>query len=256
MALSNKLKLFFVSECKSIKEVDVLVEETSLQQEWIDAVMSYRNGMLLLQKNDLSGLEYIKTANNVLKQVVAKSKKPNIENVSSSLSESIEKFNKDTIDSSVQLIKEEFSDVYVKMKENGFKPYENESNFYKEDSEIIKENDDTEMSETDDADLDDLVADDTDVITEPDQAEKIEEKKEMCAYEEGFHAGRKYWKKDGKMTEALKTVVEQNLSEKPYKWVQSYQEGFSMGHKFEQRVQEEVCPDCFKVSDTTDTSQA
>lgn len=249
--LSKKLSLFFEAECSTLSELDTLLQESALQQEWLDAVALYRKGTILLQKNDLGGLDVMRAANEALKKVVDAGKKEKIENTFKALSEAIAKTTKETIVESVANIKLAFTPFYVAMKENKYKELLNENNFYDEGTEVIKEVD----SETAEPDLEKEETPTTPVtaVQEPvSQTSAPTEQKMESAYKKGFAEGQTYWKMGESHKGFLKTVVEQNLSEKPYSWVKRYEEGFQSGYAYAEELQRDENPDAFKVMENTE----
>lgn len=252
--LTSKLSLFFESECNTLAEVDTLLQEHTLQQEWLDAVALYRKGTILLQKNDFSGLEVMQAANEALKKVVANGKKEKTESAFKALSEAIVKTTKETIVESVANIKLAFTPFYVAMKESKYKELLNESNFYDEGTEVIKEDEDCDDEETEEPKLEEdvpnapaPVASPTDMKEPVSQTPAPTEQKLDSAYKTGFTEGQSYWKMGEGHKNFLKTVVEQNLSEKPYSWVKRYEEGFSSGYAYAEEVQRDTNPEAFKA---------
>jgi hypothetical protein len=258
--LTKKLALFFESECSSLKELDVLVETTQKQKDWLDAVMLYRKGMIALQKNDIAGLESIKAANDALKAIVAKTPEEKTEISLKALNESIQKANKDNVLESIANIKLSFTPFYVEMKKGGFKEIMNESKFYEDENSSEVDQMDEDVLEGDTVSNPASTTTPTPAATiepppTPIEPAKEEPVAEACtakesAYEKGFNEARKYWKYGESHKGFLKTVVEGTLFEKPYSWVKRYEEGFAAGYAYEEQYQRDINKELFEDEDT------
>jgi hypothetical protein len=245
--LKHKLSLFFESECKTLSELDVLLENTQKQKDWLDAVMLYRKGMIAIQKNDIKGLDDIRAANEALKKVVAKTPAEKTEHALKALNESITTATAEKLVESVANVKLAFSPLYVVMKQLGYNEIVNESAFY-EDSCGEADQMDENTLEGDAPVTPEVAAPPTpvsDVTPEPAKEEPVAEAKKESAYEAGFNEGRKYWKKGEGHKNFLKSVVEGTLYEKPYSHVQRYSEGFAAGYAFEEEYRKDTQPEVF-----------
>lgn len=257
--LTKKLALFFESECKTLTEVDVLVENTQKQEAWLEAVMLFRKGMLALQKNDLSGLESIREANSALKTIVAKVPEEKVETVKAvkALNESIEKATKETLVESIVNIKLAFTPAYKSLKEAGFKEIMNESTFYEDDSESTEEQlDETApvvpaATATTPAPTPEPapVASTPTPAAEPIEEPVAESAKKESAYERGFKEGQSYYKIGESHKEYLNKVIESTLYEQPYSFVERYKEGFAQGFAFAEQVDRDNNPSAYKMLD-------
>lgn len=261
--LTQKLSLFFESECKTLSELDVLLENTQKQKDWLDAVILYRKGMLAIQKNDIKGLDDIRAANEALKKVVAKTPVEKTEHALKALTESISTATVEKLVESVANVKLAFSPLYVVMKQLGYNEIVNEAAFYEDET----------CAETDQLDENTLegdvpvtpqvsampavpvtpevaptpVAAAASTTPEPAKEEPVAEAaKKESAYEAGFNEGRKYWKHGEGHKGFLKNVVEGTLYEKPYSFVKRYEEGFAAGYGFEEEFRKDTQPEVFE----------
>lgn len=248
--LTKKLAIFFESECSTLKDLDILIENNQKQQAWLDAVLLYRKGVMALQKDDLSGIESIKAANDALKMIVSKTQNEKADVAMSAMTESITKITKESLTESLANIKLSFSPLYVAMKECGFKEIMNESKFYEDGT-------------TDDAEetmKEDVIEGDPQTTVQPEPTAKVEvppapianaveepvaESKKESMYEKGFNEGRNYWKMGESHKNFLKTVVETTLFEAPYNKVKRYEEGFAAGYAFEEQLRRDHSPELF-----------
>lgn len=257
--LTQKFSLFFESECKTLSELDVLLENTQKQKDWLDAVILYRKGMLAIQKNDIKGLEDIKAANEALKKVVAKTPAEKTEHALKALNESITAANAEKLVESIANVKLAFSPLYVTMKQLGYNEIVNESAFYEDECGEADQLDENtlegdvpvtpQVSATPAAPVETTppapVAAAT--ATEPAKEEPVAEAaKKESAYEAGFNEGRKYWKHGEGHKGFLKNVVEGTLYEKPYSYVKRYEEGFAAGYAFEEEFRKDTQPEVFE----------
>jgi hypothetical protein len=278
---SNNIANFFRSETKTFDEFKTLLKESTVQQDWLNAVALYRKGVFALQKNDFSGLDIIQQANDSLKKVLDTSKETVSTNLKA-LSESIESFKQSSPDD-LQLIKFNFGMLYESCKEIGMKAILNEETFYEEENGNVEV--ESLDEEIEDADKDKKEESETQKITEetptedtipstestpvvpntstettpiePQQstpAPTMEQK--TSGYKQGFEEGRMYVqgaisnegcnKFGHSFKESLKQKIQTELHEKPYSWVKSYEEGFAAGCATEERVLKDLYPEEYK----------
>ena len=130
---SQNIANFFRSETSTFTEFKNLLKESTVQQDWLNAVELYRKGVFALQKNDFTGLAIIQQANDSLKKVLDTSKESISINLKA-LSESVESFKQNSPDD-LQLIKFNFGILYESCKQVGMKSILNEETFYEEDGD-------------------------------------------------------------------------------------------------------------------------
>lgn len=262
--LTKKLALFFESECKTLNDVDVLLENTQKQEAWLEAVMLFRKGMLALQKNDLSGLDSIRAANSALKTIVTKvpAEKPEAAKALSALNESVEKATKDNVKESIVNIKLAFSPLYKSLKSEGFKEIINETTFYEE-----------EMQEDGGDQLDEDTLEGETVAPAPVEApaattpapaaettptpieEPVAESKKESAYDRGFKEGQSYYKIGETHKEYLNKVIESTLYQHPYSFVERYKQGFAAGFSHAEQVDRDMNEEAYKELDESKTKK-
>jgi hypothetical protein len=77
-------------------------------------------------------------------------------------------------------------------------------------------------------------------------------KPKKSGYAEGFTAGQTRYKKGEKFKDMVKKIVEGELYEQPYAFVQRYQEGFASGFAYAEQVDRDLSPQLYEESDTSD----
>lgn len=236
--LAQKLQMFFESDCKKIEDVDKLIEHNAAQQAWLDALMLYRKGVHALQKNDLSGVENIKAANDALKKIAKLAAQKEPETALKALSESVEKVKAETISENIVDIKLQFAELYKQAKVLGFSEIMNESNFYEED-ETGEDQVDENCGKIKEEASEEVVANE---IADA----KTDTPEEKHIFEKGFEEGRAAWKHGDALNERLNTIVEQNHGQTAHSDVLKYQEGFKEGWKFQEKLARHKTPELFE----------
>lgn len=152
--LTSKFAKFFISEHTKFSDFENSLKESAVKNNWVEAVVLFRQGMKKLGENDLSGYEDIKKANESLKAVVSGGKE-DITQKATQLTESISNFDtvKMDINEQVERLKYQLGSLYDVLKENGMPTMDDEDEFFDDD-----------MDDEDDADEGTPVATATAVI--------------------------------------------------------------------------------------------
>lgn len=258
----NLISQFLRSEHSNLKDFEKLLKESELQTDWLDAVTLYRKGVLALQKNDLSGLDIIRQANDSLKKIVSVKSTDSTTSNLQALNESIVTTTQENLLEQLDLIKFNFGVLYEACTNAGYKPIENEEMFYEDEEGDGNTGDDTSGLEENTDQTVPVVDGVTETPTEKvdpvvDAANGQPQAKES-GYAAGFDAGKSYMEAySDKFTntqtikEAIKQKIVSELHSKPYRWVQSYQEGFLKGCTHQQEVHKELYPEEWKKYEET-----
>ncbi len=260
--LTAKLKSFFHSEHNSFKSFEKSLNESVLQSEWIDAVTLFRAGMKKLKANDLTGMEDIKKANESLKVVVNGHKKDEVVKQAEQLNEAIQTVDEKNLSGEVEVLSYELGTLYDKLKEAGMPAMLNEAEMCEGEGCVAEEVAECVVPVTEENPISP-----TPVVSNPvpqvapenstpnsspnalpTPAAMTTEQK-ISAYEDGFNEARKRWKM-GEMPKLMsKNIVEKELSERSYSYVNRWMEGFNSGFQFQEEVARDTDPKMFEEND-------
>jgi hypothetical protein len=265
MDLTSKFADFFRSPHKTLKEFNEALNESASANAWSEAVTLWRTGIKKMKENDLTGIDDIKKANETLKTVVTKKPVEGVDKQLNQLNESVNSFNNENMEEEIEMLEYQVGSLVDSLHANGVELAENDDEFELDgcvdptptpNTPAVAPAASTEPAKAPEAAKPEAAPVAAPVATEPKKepeaapvVETIQPKK--SGYAEGFAAGQLRYKKGEKLKEMVKKIVEGELFEQPYAFVQRYQEGFAAGFAYQEEVQRDMTPHLYEDSDSS-----
>jgi len=235
---TKKFADFFRSDYKTIKDFDNSLNESAVAAAWSEAVTLWRSGIKKMKENDLSGIEDIKKANEALKVVVGKSSSPDVQKQADQLNESVNTMGPNSdVEEEIEMLEYQVGALYDKLETAG------STNL--EDPELSNTCDDLLEDDTEDESIIDSTVSNVVAPEEVQLPTEVTAPVKKSGYQEGFESGKNRFKKGENAKSMVREVVEGELREEAYSFVQRYQEGFTAGFQYAEELARDLTPEMF-----------